>query len=159
MEYYDGNAVRIQETRRRGPAFTTTGKMTSRHRKRSINKSEQVTPTQFLDLDVQNVDSNPDTVRSGGPGVSRHVTSTVSSSKTSAKPVVYQASSSTNSEDKEAIAPPAALAMPTPPPTPKVDRLPTPELPELDDSPFCDCCVEVHVVKYCASCGVDLNRH
>ncbi|KAF2190736.1 hypothetical protein K469DRAFT_391746 [Zopfia rhizophila CBS 207.26] len=48
--------------------------------------------------------------------------------------------------------------LPSPPPTPKIERLPTPELPDLDEAPFCDCCIDAHVVKYCASCACDIYR-
>lgn len=41
----------------------------------------------------------------------------------------------------------------TPPPTPKMDRLATPELCDFDERPFCDCCAEVQVMKFCAGCG------
>ncbi|KAH7398816.1 hypothetical protein DE146DRAFT_505209 [Phaeosphaeria sp. MPI-PUGE-AT-0046c] len=40
---------------------------------------------------------------------------------------------------------------PTPPPTPRLDRLPSPELPDLAEAPFCDC-DEATIVSYCTSC-------
>lgn len=40
---------------------------------------------------------------------------------------------------------------PTPPPTPRLDRLPSPELPDLDEAPFCEC-DQGTVLCYCTSC-------
>jgi len=40
-----------------------------------------------------------------------------------------------------------------PPPTPRINRLATPELDELDERPFCACCTRAHMMKYCTSCG------
>jgi hypothetical protein len=39
----------------------------------------------------------------------------------------------------------------TPPPTPRLERLPSPELSDLDEAPFCEC-DETAVKKYCISC-------
>lgn len=40
----------------------------------------------------------------------------------------------------------------TPPPTPSIRRLSTPELSDTEDRPFCDCSTQKHVVRYCSSC-------
>jgi hypothetical protein len=40
---------------------------------------------------------------------------------------------------------------PTPPPTPRLGRLPTPELSNLDEAPFCECDQTV-VVRFCELC-------
>ena len=40
----------------------------------------------------------------------------------------------------------------TPPPTPRLRRLPTPELPDLLDTPFCSCCPEPLQRRHCSSC-------
>lgn len=50
-----------------------------------------------------------------------------------------------------------AIGLATPPATPKMERLPTPELEDLDERPFCDCCTGVQVMKYCAACGYELE--
>lgn len=49
---------------------------------------------------------------------------------------------------------------PTPPPTPRLGLLPTPELPDLDEAPFCECDQAI-VVRCCASCKktVDFGVH
>jgi hypothetical protein len=40
---------------------------------------------------------------------------------------------------------------PTPPPTPRLGRLPTPEFSDLDEAPFCECDQAV-MMRCCASC-------
>jgi hypothetical protein len=45
---------------------------------------------------------------------------------------------------------------PTPPPTPRLTRLPTPELSDLGDAPFCEC-DEVALRRYCNSCRKDID--
>lgn len=41
---------------------------------------------------------------------------------------------------------------PTPPPTPRLGRLPTPDLSDLEDAPFCGCDSKATIVRYCTSC-------
>lgn len=50
-------------------------------------------------------------------------------------------------------------AGPTPPQTPRSGRLPTPELSDLEDAPFCDCGVDAHVIKYCQGCNREVESH
>jgi hypothetical protein len=45
---------------------------------------------------------------------------------------------------------------PTPPPTPRLRRLSTPELSDLGDVPFCEC-DEVVLRRYCTSCRKDVD--
>jgi hypothetical protein len=45
----------------------------------------------------------------------------------------------------------------TPPPTPRLRRLLTPDLSDLDEAPFCDCGFEASVVKYCTRCEEVIN--
>jgi hypothetical protein len=47
-----------------------------------------------------------------------------------------------------------------PPPTPRIQRLPTPELSDLEESPFCDCCGGEHLTsrhKHSVSCRTNLT--
>ncbi|KAF9738138.1 hypothetical protein PMIN04_006296 [Paraphaeosphaeria minitans] len=48
-----------------------------------------------------------------------------------------------------------AIGLVAPPPTSKIGRLRTPELEELDERPFCNCCRGVQIVMYCAACGCE----
>ncbi|KAH7090543.1 hypothetical protein FB567DRAFT_294539 [Paraphoma chrysanthemicola] len=40
----------------------------------------------------------------------------------------------------------------TPPPTPRLGRLPTPDIPDLEDRLFCECDSKANVVTYCTTC-------
>jgi hypothetical protein len=45
---------------------------------------------------------------------------------------------------------------PTPPPTPRLRRLPSPELSDLDEAPFCEC-DEAALKRYCNACKKDID--
>ncbi|KAF2017187.1 hypothetical protein BU24DRAFT_145658 [Aaosphaeria arxii CBS 175.79] len=47
--------------------------------------------------------------------------------------------------------------VPTPPPTPKIERLPTPDLERIREAMFCTCCNETRR-KHCVSCTCDTPR-
>ncbi|KAH7075594.1 hypothetical protein BKA63DRAFT_301639 [Paraphoma chrysanthemicola] len=40
----------------------------------------------------------------------------------------------------------------TPPPTPRLGRLPTPDIPDLEDRLFCECDSRANIVTYCTTC-------
>jgi hypothetical protein len=60
---------------------------------------------------------------------------------TSSKPCAVKSEKSTSKRWVE----------PTPPPTPLLGRLPSPDLPDLVEAPFCDC-DEAALVTYCMAC-------
>jgi hypothetical protein len=45
---------------------------------------------------------------------------------------------------------------PTPPPTPRLGRLPSPELPDLDEAPFCEC-DKAALMTYCMTCRKEVD--
>jgi hypothetical protein len=45
----------------------------------------------------------------------------------------------------------------TPPPTPRLSRLETPDLSDLEDTPFCGCGADAHIVKRCTWCGHEIS--
>jgi hypothetical protein len=45
----------------------------------------------------------------------------------------------------------------TPPPTPRLSRLETPELSDLEDTPFCDCGADAYILKRCTCCGLEIS--
>lgn len=85
-----------------------------------------------------------------------HVTSAKHSSRP--KPAIIQRASESRrilpSEDKTSF---SFSGEPTPPPTPRMFRLPTPELPDLKEAPFCNCGVRRHVVKRCTTCSKEVD--
>jgi hypothetical protein len=51
----------------------------------------------------------------------------------------------------------AVIAELTPPPTPRIRRLNTPELPELDQAVLCDCCKDPIQKLLCGRCGQEVE--
>ncbi|USP81050.1 uncharacterized protein yc1106_08324 [Curvularia clavata] len=87
-----------------------------------------------------------------------HVTSAKDSSRSRPKPAIIQRTS----ESRRML--PSGEKMssyfsgePTPPPTPRMLRLPTPELPDLKEAPFCNCGIRGHVVKRCRTCSKEVD--
>lgn len=162
-EYHDGETIRIQESRRRrrrlsaaerGEPFTA-----SRHCDRTIGYRDDSAARKKDLLEGQSTYLRSTVVEKRDMGGSLHVTSSPSRSlKTPLQPVIVQITANVEDKKKTDIPRIEPYAMPTPPPTPKIERLSTPELSDLEDSPFCECCASVHVTKYCASCGIELNR-
>ncbi|KAF2741041.1 hypothetical protein EJ04DRAFT_112712 [Polyplosphaeria fusca] len=163
-EYHDGKSIRIQESRRRS-AGTDEPRRSPTHRPRyyseSFEGSLSVRATPLLDSDDQYGLYHP-TAQIENAWV-YHVTpvgSRVSSPTVRPKAVVIQSPKPVKGSKRTNPTWVEKQAMPTPPPTPKLGgRLPTPDIPELNEAPFCGCCVSPHVVRYCASCGRDISDH
>ncbi|CAO2651198.1 Nn.00g094950.m01.CDS01 [Neocucurbitaria sp. VM-36] len=97
---------------------------------------------------------HPSSVTSSGTtSLAKHVTSTKRSSDVKPKATVIvdvrQSIGTVSDTLKPSFQKSPIL---TPPPTPRMERLPTPDLSDLDAVPLCDCGVEAHVVKFCTSC-------
>jgi hypothetical protein len=87
-----------------------------------------------------------------------HVTSAKHSSKSRTRPViVHEAAKSIETLPDKTRVSYQKSAGPTPPPTPRLARLATPDLSDLDEAPFCNCGVEAHVVKRCTACSRELD--
>ncbi|CAN9433972.1 unnamed protein product [Alternaria sp. RS040] len=87
-----------------------------------------------------------------------HVTSAKRSSKVRSKSVILHAEA--KSSEGLPLKTKAAMnssAGPTPPPTPRLSRLSTPEFDDMDEAPFCGCGVEAHVVKRCTKCRKEVG--
>ena len=155
--YHDGASVCIEESRRSGVA----------------RKVEPSTET-FVDFVLYPTSSTESTPRShphealhnhpapkrrvAGSNSYPHVTSAKHSSRSRAKPAIVHGA--LGSSELLGIGARSALqssAGPTPPPTPRLKRLPTPELPGLDEAPFCDCGVGEHIVKRCTVCSKEVD--
>jgi hypothetical protein len=103
--------------------------------------------------------SHPALRRRAAQPSSAHVTSAKQSIKLGPKPVILhtgrKASQELPLETKVVL---HNAADPTPPATPRLARLPTPDFDDLDEAPFCDCGVESHVVERCTECGKEVDR-
>ena len=156
--YYDGSHVQIAESRRHPWAV------------RKVEPSVQAY-TDFVLYPEENRHLNP---RSGFEEVSSqahptlrmraaepspiHVTLAKHSSKVRSKPVsLHSSAKSSQSLPLEAKATLHTSTDPTPPPTPRIDRLSTPDLSDLDEAPFCDCGVALHVAKRCTECNMEVD--
>ncbi|KAG9185727.1 hypothetical protein G6011_07058 [Alternaria panax] len=159
IAYRDGGNVQIAESRR--PTWAD----------RMVEASVQ-TYTDFVLYPKENkhshlwggfeeVSSQPHPARprgAAGPSSEVHVTSAKHSSKVKLKPVILHAEAKSSQrvplEGKVAV---RSSASPTPPLTPRLGRLSTPELSDLDEAPFCDCGVASHVFKRCTNCNVEID--
>ncbi|KAF2470564.1 uncharacterized protein BDR25DRAFT_355052 [Lindgomyces ingoldianus] len=147
-EFVDGKVVRIQEHRRRAEVFDLAGPSTSNRRDQFGRALNDRMKSKGFPMEDQNTP---------GPNLrelntTRHVTGLGHPSKGSkAKAVIFQKTKPAKTTEEQGLKSHEISTLLTPPPTPKIKRLPTPELPDLDGSPFCDCCIEAHVIKYCTS--------
>ena len=159
--YHNGRSVQIEESRRRSWAV------------RKIDSPVQAY-TDFVLYPIENEHTYPQSRLqqveqshpaprglATGPG-ERHVTHVTSAkhvSKGRSLPVVLHGSAKSSQklplESKGGL---HSCAEPTPPPTPRLGRLPTPDLDEMDEEvPFCDCDGESHVAKRCTECGMEVD--
>jgi hypothetical protein len=155
--YQDGAGLQIAETRRRS-GIVRSG------------------PTQaYVDFILYPGDDTPPSPRSRQNEVSQHhpaprtataksesgphVTSAKRSSRLKPKPMIVQRTAGSNNQplSDSTKVPYHTSAGPTPPPTPRLARLSTPDFSDLDEAPFCDCGIEAHVVKRCTACSKELD--
>ncbi|KAF1949196.1 hypothetical protein CC80DRAFT_278443 [Byssothecium circinans] len=152
VDYYDGKSVRTIECRRGPPQQRTVSSDTltivsTTPRMRQTNYA--LTPSTTRSSDVR-----PDaSVRPSPRPV--HVTSAYRTRafRPQTKAIIIQTTTPVDPAKASIISKMGSGYVSTPPPTPKIRRLPTPDLDELDERPFCNCCIDAHAVKYCASCG------
>lgn len=91
-------------------------------------------------------------------GLAPHVTKVKRSSKLRSKPVVVVTSSKRLEKSQESIKMSFHQeAEPTPPPTPRIARLQSPDLADFDDAPFCSCGINAHIVKLCVCCNAKVD--
>ncbi|KAF2257350.1 hypothetical protein BU26DRAFT_42352 [Trematosphaeria pertusa] len=153
IDYYDGKVLRISESRRRSHVTSSQPPLPA---------GQIYSPVSHGDAVLSSPISTSPGIRHGASsserdlGSRRHVTS----ESRKAKAIIIQNPIPRKVVDVEENPRLRTESpnMPTPPATPRIERLPTPDLSDLDETPFCDCCIEAHVVKYCASCGEELSR-
>lgn len=152
-DYHDGRGFQLIESRRRSPPSSVT---------KSASKIDALASSSRKDQSISSGRSHkastqpchPRSISTDqSPKLGSHVSSR--SSKSSSHVVIVQGLMSVSVDfGKKGV----AIDLSTPPPTPKFERLPTPELDDLDERPFCDCCTGMQVVRYCATCGCELKR-
>ncbi|CAI6268134.1 unnamed protein product [Periconia digitata] len=154
IDYCDGQNIRVVETRRRQKMVECTTSLPTRRNpssRRSCSSSSSAMPNTS-----QPVSSSPSMncreVKEKST-LGDHVT--LSQSHT--KAVVIQSFHPSKGSKSSTSTPGDVGGLMTPPSTPRLERLPTPDLDDLEQNPFCDCCVGMRTIKYCASCGHDLD--
>ncbi|ORY11616.1 hypothetical protein BCR34DRAFT_317995 [Clohesyomyces aquaticus] len=162
----DGKVVRVHEYRRRPHLVSQMGSPSSHRPDQTSTSSNDRMESKSRDVKSREARKSPSS-RRGGVDPAKHVTMSApvhvqpnrstQPNRPKQRAVILQKNKPSLVAESEVIQSSTPLVL-TPPPTPKIGRLPTPELPDLDERPFCDCCVEAHVAKYCASCRCKLDR-
>jgi hypothetical protein len=156
----DGSTVRIEESRRRTPKVGVAARSRPDH---SIDfQLFESLPVRSKEAGLNGQTSRPRTIIHNNPlrwSGAGHVTP-VPRAGAKPKAVIIQSRSSATPTGKQKPGFVHYSDVPTPPPTPRFERLPTPELSDLKDgAPFCDCCQGETSMKYCTSCATELDRY
>jgi len=160
-EFHDGRVVRIQDSRRR-PYLDGQSRSSQR---RQYEVPVNVVNDEY-ELDASFLGTTGPKLHSSWDSMSNipddHVKSLGKSSgpRPKRRPVILHAPTPVKGPSKAKVIREKAkiTELPSSPPTPLLGRLPTPELSDLDEIPFCDCCIDEQVVKRCASCGSELSQ-
>lgn len=160
VDYYQGDVVRTTESRRRTPVLLRTR---LDRNDSPVGSSARGTPAPSSSM---NFESHPQLCSpvSTFPAHHKHHhqhidhVTPILSSKRKAQVVVQQGNISVSFHLRRPVAPRRLdKTIQTPPPTPELGRLATPELDDLKQRPFCNCCTEKDAIKYCSWCGGDLS--
>ncbi|KAF2708373.1 hypothetical protein K504DRAFT_353155, partial [Pleomassaria siparia CBS 279.74] len=148
-EYHNGNVHQIFESRRH-QHVTNFGAGPTSYRQQETTTVHWFSVAENSPLVIHDLRSGSQ--KGGDPMSKPHVTVATHVSPR-AKPIIFQSPTPHRPKPMDISPLFKTLVITTPPPTPKIDRLPTPELDDLDGFPFCNCCVDVYHCKYCVSCG------
>lgn len=161
-ERVDGNVVRVVEARRQPPKYRTWQCSPSP----SVSFSTEYATQYRMDRNrlARPKASETADLREAAKGA--HVTPTAKRSRRTrahrTKPVIVQNTANSaqqgNSSSNATKEPLEAGRPSSPPPTPRFQRLPTPDLPDLLGDAFCDCCLNNKLLRFCASCGCPLEK-
>ena len=159
MDYRHGNVVRITESRRRSPMVSSSSLDQTTPPLRSPSK-EMPVDVSSQSLKASSHVHGTHSTRSSQRHQHQHgILTPKSSSKPKAQVVIVQGPISVSVDfHKRDAAPRFSVDICTPPPTPRMSRLATPELDDLEERSFCDCCTGRRTAKYCAGCGYELDR-
>jgi hypothetical protein len=157
--YYDGSSVQIAESRRHRWADWKVDSTVQGYTDFVLYPEGDEDPYPQSSFEQVSSQSHPAPRRKvAEPSSELHVTSAKHSSKVRSKSVMLHAEAKSSqtlpSKTKTAM---NSSAGPTPPPTPRLNRLSTPEFDDMDEAPFCGCDVEVHVVKRCTKCRKEVG--
>ena len=160
-ECMNGNVVHVQESRRHAPLSAASGSFSLA--RRPASSTSIAPPIQSRESRRMPSIAVPAPDFKDRPVVAEvHVTRQVGKSRNPRrKPAVIHNFSDTFPKDQSALLskkPFLQHDLPSPPPTPRFQRLPTPDLPELEEARFCDCCIDSRAVKFCSSCGCSLEQ-
>lgn len=154
VDYHDGKGVQVVESRRRAPV---TSKSISAPRVDARSQTHPKKQAPAYSRTYQTSSQAPQRRSTSASSLSAqigHVTPRSLPRKSRGQVVIVQGGVSVAVDfGKKDV----TVGLATPLPTPKIGRLPTPELEDLDERPFCECCVDVRVVKYCAACGCQMD--
>lgn len=158
MEYHNGNAVRTIESRRPLRISSTESvqvahNLAAKSREGHVKSPSRSQKTSQLSQAI----STSSTQRQLHVHMHQNDHVIPKSPKSKAQVVILQGSVSVSVDFKgRGRTPHFNIDLSTPPPTPKLGRLATPELDDVDDRPFCDCCSDRQAMNYCAGCGCEL---
>ena len=160
-ECMNGNVVRVQESRRHAPLSTASGSSSPARRSASSTSIASSIQSRESRRMPSNAVPAPD-FKDRPVAAEVHVTRQVGKSRNPRrKPAVIQNFSDTFPKDQSTFLSKKFFSqhdLPSPPPTPRFQRLPTPDLPEFEEARFCDCCINSRAVKFCSSCGCSLEQ-
>jgi hypothetical protein len=154
VDYCDGKSVRIVESRRRPRVVLSKGvTLSSRVPQSAPNVPKAPQKISYSTCPTPRISNVCPSTSIEGPRDLMHVTSNSRPERLQTKAIVVQTLHTVNAAKSYDTSKLDNLFISTPPPTPKFERLPTPDLDDLDERPFCNCCVDTCVVKYCVACG------
>ncbi|OAL49952.1 hypothetical protein IQ07DRAFT_42138 [Pyrenochaeta sp. DS3sAY3a] len=155
--YHDGAGRHIAECCRRSGLVQKVKAPTTTHQDWILYPASDATEHRQGSPSHASLPHNRSPSSSYHGGLAPHVTKVKRSSKARPKAVVIVTSS------KPAEAKQSSIKMSfhqgaelTPPPTPRMERLPSLDLSDLD-APFCNCGIHAHIVKFCAFCNTKVD--
>ncbi|KAF1940673.1 hypothetical protein EJ02DRAFT_225415 [Clathrospora elynae] len=156
--YHDGIGLHITDSRRRSSMVRKVEYQRHAYADFVLYPTNDAPPSPRGRLVDVLQDHPAPQVSSAKPSVGSHVTSAKPSSKVRLKPAIIHgvAQSDEAMPDKKEQAFQSS-AGPTPPQTPRLARLSTPDLSDLDEALFCECGVQANVVRCCTSCNKEVD--
>jgi hypothetical protein len=156
--YDDGRTRCIVESRRR---FKMGRSIDAEHIGQSYLRSTQeikviASPERVYPSDLLRPSSKAPASRSEGLASSRDGYSRPSSNKAKTVVIIPTSSKSTEPGFGNIGSTSQKWLELTPPPTPRLGRLPSPELSDLDEAPFCEC-DKIALRSYCNSCKKEFD--